>query len=373
LQQKVFPHQATGEPRVWILASPHSGDNTQLLALAEELRWPFEVKRLVYGKRESLLRFLNLATLAGLDKQKSSPLEAPWPDIILCAGRGAEAVSYWIRSHGNSQLKIVFVGTPWNTPERFDLVITTPQYRLSEAPNILHNMLPMHGVTAQKIAAEAERWSARLAHLPSPRFTVLVGGSSGPYIFTAGAARRLGQQVSEMAKARGGSLLVTTSARTPRKVAEALQASISVPSYIHRWSRDAAENPFHAFLGLGDEIVVTADSVSMLAEAIASGKPVSLFDIEEGGFAMRAEDGFTKDNSKLPPIRWRGRTLDATAFRLLINHAPVRWSRDLRIVHRQLVDSGLAHWLGEVPKPTAKLPQPALTSAAARIRGLFGL
>ncbi len=319
------------------------------------------------------MRFLSLASLAGLDSQESSALEAPWPDLVLCAGRGAEAVSFWIKRHGNPELKIVFIGTPWNAPERFDLVITTPQYRLGTAPNILHNMLPMHGVTPEKIAAEAERWSARLSHLPEPRFAVLVGGSSGPYIFTAEAARRLGREVSRMAQARGGSLLVTTSARTPNTVAEALQTSITVPSYIHRWSRDAAENPFHAFLGLADEIVVTADSVSMLAEAIASGKPVSLFDIEEGGFAMRAEDGSTRDKPKLPPIRWRGRTLDATAFRLLINHAPVRWSRDLRIVHRQLVDSGLARWLGEEPKPRVKLPEPALTRATARIRGLFGL
>lgn len=360
-------------PRVWILASPHSGDNTQLAALAEELRWPFEVKRLVYRKREEALRFLGLASLAGLDREKSSELGPPWPDLVICAGRGAEAVSFWIRRNGNPKLKIVFVGTPWNNPQRFDLVITTPQYRLGNAPNILHNMLPMHGVTPEKVAAEAEHWAARLAHLPEPRTAVLVGGSSGPYIFTPEAARRLGHQVSDMAKERGGSLLVTTSARTKKAVAEALESAITAPALIHRWARDAAGNPFHAFLGLAEDIVVTADSVSMLAEAVASGKPVSLFDIEDGRFAMRAEENIATNGAEIPPIRWRGRTLDATAFRLLVNHAPVRWSRDLRIVHRQLVEAGLAHWLGEEPKPRAAPPESALVRAAARIRGLFGL
>ena len=32
-------------PQVWLLASPHQGDNTQLLALAEALGWPFAIKR----------------------------------------------------------------------------------------------------------------------------------------------------------------------------------------------------------------------------------------------------------------------------------------------------------------------------------------
>ena len=73
-------------------------------------------------------------------------------------------------------------------------------------------------------------------------------------------------------------------------------------------------------------------------------------------------------------IGWRGRTPDATLFRLLINHAPARFSRDLRIVHRQLVASGRASWLGEELMAQAQpLPEDGLGLAVARIRGLFGL
>ncbi len=42
----VRPQGAARLPRVWLLASPHSGDNTQLTALADALGWPFEIKRL---------------------------------------------------------------------------------------------------------------------------------------------------------------------------------------------------------------------------------------------------------------------------------------------------------------------------------------
>lgn len=370
LQFKEDSGPVTGVPRVWVLRSPHSGDNTQLMALTGALGWPAEVKRIAYRKREGVLRLFSRPTLAGVDLAESSPLKAPWPDLVLCSGRGAEAVSFWLKKHANPDLRIVFVGTPWADLRRFDLVITTPQYRLPQAPNVLHNLLPVHDVTPERLTAEAARWAPRLSHLPKPFTAVLVGGGSGPYLFRPEAAARLGREASQVARSGGGSLLITTSARTGESAANALAAAIDVPFEMFRWSGQVTDNPFHAFLGLARQIIVTADSVSMLSEAVSTDKPIFLFDIEEGPFAMRAEEG-TPGNR----IAWRGRNLDATLFRLLINHAPPRFSRDLRIVHRQLIGSGRAQWLGEetaLAVPHAPL-EDGLTRATARIRALFGL
>ena len=374
LQQNGKMKPESSVPRLWILASPHSGDNTQLLALADGLAWPYEVKRLVYAKTEEAWRILGLPTLMGVNLGASSPITAPWPDLVICAGRGAEAVAFWIRKNGNPKLRIVFIGTPWADPAKFDLVITTPQYGLPEAANILHNDLPIHGVTQKKVAAEAERWRARLGHLPEPRIALLVGGSSGPYLFTAERAARLGLEAGAKAKSIGASLLVTTSARTSIETADALAAAIKVPFYFHRWDRVQADNPFLGFLGLSDRIIVTADSISMLAEASATGKPVSLFDIEQGRQAMRAEENQPIMQGVMLPIHWWGRSFATTFFRLLMNVAPIRWSRDLRIVHRRLIASGLASWLGEETLPVARHePQHALKRSAARVRQLYGL
>ena len=360
-------------PKLWILASPHSGDNTQLLALADALGWPFEVKRMVYRRIEELLRLLGLASLAGVDAERSSEIAPPWPDLVICAGRGAEAVAFWIRKHANPKLRIVFIGTPWADPSKFDLVITTPQYGLPQADNILHNDLPAHGVTPQKIAVEVEHWRSRLAHLPEPRIALLAGGRSGPYTFNAERAARLGLEASELARSRGGSLLVTTSARTGAEATASLASAITVPHHFHRWEKTRGDNPFLAILGLSERIIVTADSISMLAEACASGKPVELYDIEHGPQAMRAEEQKPASHGRLPPIHWRGRSLDTTGFRLLMKFAPIRWSRDLRIVHHRLIAAGLVNWFGEAAPSPQSQPQPALSRSVARIRQLFGL
>src|SRR5688500_3705475 len=72
-------------PRTWVMMGHKAGDNSQILALAEALGWPFEIKRLVYRPTELLTNLAAPLTLAGIVRRKSSPLEPPWPDLIISA------------------------------------------------------------------------------------------------------------------------------------------------------------------------------------------------------------------------------------------------------------------------------------------------
>ena len=350
-------------PRTWLLASPHAGDNAQLDALALALGWPVTTKRLRYTALETLVRLSRRPTLAALNRKTSDQLGPPWPELLLVSGRPNEAIARWIRNK-NSAAKIVFIGTPFSNLDAFDLVITTPQYRLPQKSNVLHLTLPLHSVMPARLTQAKMLWQDRLARLPSPVTTVLVGGSSGPYVFTENAARRLARAIN----ARGGSVSITTSARTPPKVAARLKSEIKLPSVIHSWRADDSDNPFLAFLAFADEIIVTADSISMIAEAVATEKPVYLFDIEQGPQAMRAA------SDPAPSIHWRGRNLESTLFRLAMRLGPASWSRDLRIVHKAVVDQNLAQWLGNPPSASrAKATAVGLQESVLRVRQLFGL
>ncbi len=348
-------------PKVWLLASPHTGDNTQLKALAENLGWPFETKNLSYNPGHTLARLSVGATVWGLTKEARSQIVAPFPDLVLSAGRPTEAVALWIKKFGNPNIKLVVVGTPWASLDNFNLVITTPQYSLPDHPHVLQNQLPMHKIKADNLVTAARIWQPKLAHLPRPWTTVLVGGASGPYTFTAQAGKRLGAQANEL----GGSLLVSTSARTPTDVVKALQSEIKLPNYFHQWTKSAPENPFLGFLALADQFIVTADSISMLSETCSTGKPVLLFDIESDSFAMR---------DRGEKIAWLGRNLSTTAFRFAMRLGPPHWSRDLRVVHQQLLNAGRANWLAEKVFPSATaIRAQDLDRATSRVRQLFDL
>jgi mitochondrial fission protein ELM1 len=346
------PPQCEDPPTIWVITSYRAGENAQILALAEALGTGCEVKRIAYRRLASLSGLLRRVSLAGIDSDQSSPLRPPWPALIISAGMRNEPVCRWIRRQSGGRTRLVFIGRTWAEPDTFDLIVTTPQYRLRPHPHILQNELTLHGITPQRLQQAAAGWESRLGHLPEPRIAVVVGGNSGPYTLGPRAARRLGGLVSEMAAARGGSLLVTTSARTPPRTIAPLRAALSVPAHFFAWSPDARDNPYTAYLALAREIVVTADSIAMLSEACATGKPVYLFDPNR----RRESHDFRMGGS---------------AYRLLMRIGPQRLTRDVGRVHARLVAAGHAAWLGESAAGGASAPPDDMARALARVRQLL--
>src|SRR5512144_3156864 len=274
----------TVAPRVWALTDVE--DNYLVLALAEALGWPFEIKQFVYRAHELVANLVLRTTLAGIDKQQSSPIEAPWPDLVISAGHRNEPIARWIKQQSPDTIRFVHVGRPWSSLDRFDLLVTRQQCMPTRA-NVLRNKSARHRVTKERLDSEAARWRDGLAHLPRPFTAVIVGGSSGRNSFDRRAAERLTAEVSAFAAERGGSLLIATSARTPLPMIEILEQDLRVPKHLFRWSKAVKENPYFACLGLADSIIITGDSISMLGEACATRKPVYSFDRYQDEGAMR--------------------------------------------------------------------------------------
>lgn len=366
--------QARPASPVWVLKAQRAGDASQVLALAEALGLPFEVKELARRPFDVALAPPFAASLAGLAEGEAAKLAAPWPDLVLSAGRENEPVARWIRRASGGRTKIVHVGRPWADVDGYDLVVTTPQYRLPERPNVLHNDAPLHRVTPDRLAEAGQAWAPRLGHLPRPRVAVLVGGNSGPYALDRAAGERLGRQASELARRLNGSLMITTSARTPASALAGLASAIDVPHYLFGWKRGGTENPYYAFLNIADEIVVTADSMSMITEACATGKPVHLFDLGEGPLSMRAPLGIDGEvaGPRLDPRRWlREAGLPTAFYRFMLRHSPRRLTRDIRLVHERIVAAGRARWLGEETAAARHRPSADLDRAVARVRALL--
>jgi len=354
------------------------GDNSQVQGLGEALGWPLVEKHFIYTPWEKLVNLPFGAHVLGVVKERSSALEAPWPDLVISAGRKNEPIARYIRKQGrqaDKHVRLIHVGRPWAKPSTWDLVITTPQYRLPRDPNIVHNETPLHRVTRARLDEAARAWEARVAHLPRPRIAVLAGGNSGPYPFNRASGARLADMLEDLVRDVGGSLLVTTSARTLDETTDALFGGIHSPSLFYRWKKGDPDNPFFAFLGLADRVVVTADSVSMMTEACATGRPVYLYDTGEGRTSMKRNpwlDGEDESDAAAPrPLdRWH---LKAWIYRLTMRLGPQRLTRDIRIVQQLLVASERAIWLGDghpkaLPRPLDDMPR-----AVARVRGLFSL
>ena len=362
-------------PGVWLLMGHKAGDNTQVLALAEALGWPFHIKKFVYRRYELLTNLAFGCTLAGVVSNASSSLGPPWPDLVISAGRRNEPVARWIQRQADKPVRLVHMGRPWAALRRFDLIVTTPQYQLPDSPNLVRNMLPLHRVTQARLAAEAAKWAPKFAHLPRPWVVVLLGGDSGPFVFTPDKGARLGRQINQMAKESGGAVLVSDSARTPAAAFHAFQAELEVPAHVYRWQASQGDNPYFGYLAVADKIVVTGESMSMLAEAFATGKPLMVFDLSDRVCADGP--GAQEDPAgagKCPPW-WRlghNFRFKPLSHRLAMRFGPSRLRRDVGAIQEHLVSSGRAVWTGQ-PCTGERQPLPLgdLERAVERVRGLF--
>ncbi len=349
---------------VWLLTGVKAGDNAQLrtlgAALSERCGWQVVEKPLTFRAWELLLHVPSSPTVAGVRVASRDALRPPWPDLVLTAGRRNELVARWVRARSGNHSRLVHLGRPWSRPERFDLVVSTPQYRLAPGRNVLVNPLPLHQLDPGALTAAAAIWRDRLPALPRPWIAVLLGGDSGAAVFTIALARALAEQLDRFAAGLGGSLLLTTSPRTPPRFARALVDALSVPYHLQPWSPELRDNPYQALLALADRLVVTAESVSMITEAVATGKPVYLAPVN-----VRGRPWWRCGAS----YRWR-----PLSHRAAMALAPERFARDVTRIHAALLGSGRVTWLGgSEPRAaaTAESEDP-LTLTVARVRRVMG-
>lgn len=344
-----------------------AGDNSQVTALAEALGWKYEIKRMAYQPWELISNVVLGATLVGIKQSQSSILQAPWPDLIVTAGRRNEPVARWVREQAQGKTKIVHLGRPWNRPNCFDLIVTTPQYHLPEQPNIVRNQLPLHCVTPDLLSEMSERWAAKFTHLPKPHIAVLMGGNSGPFVFTTEKGKSMAEGVNNLVSSRGGSVLVTNSARTPADVYAAFKKQLKVPGYFFDWG-STEDNPYYAYLALAEAFVVTGESMSMLAEANATGKPLYIFDLNDKRLSperlQNSEREWWKNlnNYRFKPL----------SFYLAKQLGPKRMLRDVGRIQSELVSMGRATWLGEdlqLKTPVQSVDDLART--VVRVKNLF--
>ncbi len=346
-------------PVVWLIDAYRAGERGQVRALVDALGWPCETRQLDYRRRVFLPHLLGRASLRGITPSSRAGLQPPWPDLVVSCGVRNEPVCRWIRARSGGRTRYVHVGRPWGPLDTFDLVITTPQYRVPEHPNVLHNPLTLHGVTPATLEAARRDWAGAFGSLPRPLISVLVGGDSGPFTLGPRAAARLAREASGLARQLGGALLVTTSSRTRDAAAKALQAGIDVPHYFHRWQGGGETNPYLGMLAWADRLIVTGDSIAMLSEACATGKPVQMFDLGGMGSGQDEATDFR---------------LGAALYALLLRWFWQPLSRDITLVHRALRESGRATWLGEEPDAEASRPprQTDLERAVEAVRRLLG-
>jgi mitochondrial fission protein ELM1 len=257
---------------IWGLVDDRTGHTGQVLGVIAKLGVPYVLKRFEYNFLTILPNRLLGASLLAVDKNTSAPLNPPWPKIVIAAGRRTLPILRCIKKKSPSTVAVYLM---WpGAYDSIDLIAAPAHDKAPKRANVIHTMAPLHAVTPEALAVAREAWEPQFAHLPRPWVAVSIGGNTKQGSYTPGDWRDLIKQAQQVAGS--GSLLITTSRRTPREAIDMFQPLLSTPHLLHRWDTDK-DNPYLGLLGAADAVVVTGDSLSMCAEACVSGKPVFIF------------------------------------------------------------------------------------------------
>ena len=327
-------------PRVWVLLGNRRGDNNQLLALAEALAVPFETRTIHY-KRSVLLRLLLFPRSMGHETRASRKwLAPPWPDVVIGIGRRSVPIARWIQKQSGGRTNLIRLGHPRADNELFDLIITTPQYPVPPGENVVKLPIAMNRFRATPMpTAEEQAW---LNARPRPHLLLSLGGTAPLWRLDFAALRLSLRKLADRAQAKRGTLIVVGSQRTPKEawtIVREMTAGKGNTAWIEK-----NEVRYAVLLGDADEHFVTADSMSMISEAIVTQKPVGLIPVEPDFFGRHV-----------------GRDPNQT------------WVRDPRRFLAEVEARGLA---GKVDKPVSGKVEDPVELAVAAVRrtlpGLFG-
>lgn len=261
---------------LWILTHHRVGDLQQMRTLAIALEARF-VEKQVRFRNPQLARIMPFLSVRLMDEENSSPLVPPWPDLVLVAEGAVGSIGLEVRRRSGGKTKVVCLGRPRGRMSEFDLIITTPQFGLAPAPNVLELNLPLHQLDHSAMETAAALFRPQLCHLARPWTVLLVGGTSAPDVLDPAAAFDLAKHALARAKERHGSLMVVTSPRTGVAAEGALAQALGGNAHLCLWSQAGGREAYLGHLHLGDNFIVTSDSISMTTEALMTGKPVEVY------------------------------------------------------------------------------------------------
>ncbi len=380
------PRPDESTPTVWTLTDGAPGNDAQVAALVDALGWSAEPRRVSLGARAALPLMTggaHVRTLRGTADEAG--LSAPWPDLVVAAGRRVAPVARWIRAQARGRTRIVALGPKVATPaEAVDLAVTPRAAGFFPHPHRLETERPL--VARPRISAV---WRERIGAIPGRRLVLVFGSGSDALGIDRDGAEGLGRLVSESAASLGCSVIVSASRHARPDLLEACLHGLGRVALVHRETSEQRpeERPWGALLDGGDLFVLIGLGETTLAELVETGKPVFLAPRRDGrrspwAVIRDAVLDWIGERAQARPENDRGTVRPQEGLELLsarlIERGWVRPRRDAEGLRGRLVRAGHARLLrapirahdleGFKPPPPSEV-----ADVAAKVRAMLGV
>ena len=270
--------------RVWLLSDGQPGHDSRSQGIVRALREvvPLDVQTIRLDMRMGLARNVLRYLLNNSDKPRSlrplklfyrmDRLPAGGCDLLVSAGGKTSFANAWIAAATGSPN--IYAGTLRRLlPGHFSVVITLESVPGADN-NLVVPLLPA-AIDVQSVAERGEQLRHQLGNAKQRYWLMLLGGKGAGYWYREGDWMRIARVMNLLAEKHGIRWLLATSRRTGTVGEEILRRYIDVACLSRAcWSLEGDAYQPEAFLGAADQVFVSEDSMTMLAEAMSAQRPV---------------------------------------------------------------------------------------------------
>lgn len=254
----------------WGVTEGAAGMASQVKGLAQAVGLPFEVRAIP-------LKFPWKRMWPGIVPVTRSIFAHPeqfndaLPRLLICCGKQSVMTSLYLKKRLGDRIFTVQIQDPKINSSRFDLVVV-PEHDGLTGPNVIASAGAVHHINDELLAEYGSKGLMGGLERIGPKFVlVLVGGPTKYYAYSDEDLSRFEEKLARLATQSGARLAILTSRRTPASILDRFRTKFGEEHFV--WD-PARENPYLTALALCSHIIVTGDSVSMISEASATGKPV---------------------------------------------------------------------------------------------------
>jgi len=225
-----------------------------------------------------------------LKPESSEKLERTNPDVVVSTGAGLAPLNLCLA--GENLAKSVVLMKPSFPFDlfRYDLALVPAHDRGWMPGGSFRIQSALSGIDAETMEISKKRLSESLRDPKRIRFGLFLGGETRNFTISRSDLEMLLDELERSAEKLNGDYLITTSRRTPAAMSKILRERMK--DYPHCQlcviaCEDKRPEVVPGMMALADSLVVTEDSLSMISEALISGKNVVIVKMSANGLPRK--------------------------------------------------------------------------------------
>jgi mitochondrial fission protein ELM1 len=259
---------------ILLLNDGRIGNFNQVKALTQNLEQKYNIieKKITFSFFIFLPNFINLFFNTGVNHKKLTR-NVTKANFILSSGRRSALAAVIIKKK-IKDAQIIQLMRPELKAKYFSFIATPKHdnykfadYEMLLAPNL---------ISAEALSKAAKKWPKSAK--PLKIIAIIIGGDTKNNKINHNKIQTFCAKIHELQQKYKLKLIIVTSRRTPLSFADELERHFSKNTDFFFWHKiNQKNNPYLSILAIADYFLVTADSVSMISDCLATAKPTIIY------------------------------------------------------------------------------------------------